>query len=473
MKQHMEKQFAEEHIRERERLLDAIGKIDEELVAGAAGGGEKKKIWVLWGVAAAACLLVVIFAGGKFILDGGMEGSLPENVAFGDGIPETLGSGEAQEKGLPGMDIAESVPEETVGGGHVPDEEQFPVLEPDSPEELPMLALGEMLSESAGFEGVMAHDISELTDANPWREGMELPALPVYENPLTYDEHYYLATSGADLDAMKALLTETADRLGLKGYEIGDNAPDEEYRRAVLEKEPEMAEAYFAPTAVTAEADGVRIEVDQQLNVCIYFEPEVELPEQYRFTYESSYEELTEVAKYLQSQYSELIGMEKPQVNIGNGDYTYQGQQTFDDLEFFDMAGSSADQILNYNFNRIEFCRSDEGKLSFIRIARPDLTRKVGNYPLISAEEAEMLLLNGNYITSVPYEMPGEDYIAKVELVYRHGKYDKYYVPYYRFYVELPEEEREHGLKSYGAYYVPAVEGSYISDMPLWDGRFN
>jgi len=40
--------------------------------------------------------------------------------------------------------------------------------------------------------------------------------------------------------------------------------------------------------------------------------------------------------------------------------------------------------------------------------------------------------------------------------------------------VELPEAERtEDGLKDYGAYYVPAVEGKYIANMPKWDGGFN
>ncbi len=28
-------------------------------------------------------------------------------------------------------------------------------------------------------------------------------------------------------------------------------------------------------------------------------------------------------------------------------------------------------------------------------------------------------------------------------------------------------------LKTYGAYYVPAVSGEYISNMPAWDGSFN
>lgn len=69
--------------------------------------------------------------------------------------------------------------------------------------------------------------------------------------------------------------------------------------------------------------------------------------------------------------------------------------------------------------------------------------------------------------------MPGLDYVAKVELVYRTGELEEYYMPYYRFYVELPNEERDDGLKTYGAYYVPAVDNVYISNMPLWDGSFN
>ena len=92
--------------------------------------------------------------------------------------------------------------------------------------------------------------------------------------------------------------------------------------------------------------------------------------------------------------------------------------------------------------------------------------------------QARELLINDNYITSVPYKMPGEEYIKKVELVYRTGDMEECYLPYYRFLVELPEEENseiesEHELKSYGAYYVPAVESSYLTNMPVWDGGFN
>ena len=76
-------------------------------------------------------------------------------------------------------------------------------------------------------------------------------------------------------------------------------------------------------------------------------------------------------------------------------------------------------------------------------------------------------------MTSVPFEIPGEEFVKKVELIYRTEGYDEYYMPYYRFYVEIPEAELENRLKTYGAYYVPAVESSYISDMPVWDGMLH
>ncbi|MDE7188046.1 MAG: hypothetical protein K2O13_11150, partial [Lachnospiraceae bacterium] len=77
------------------------------------------------------------------------------------------------------------------------------------------------------------------------------------------------------------------------------------------------------------------------------------------------------------------------------------------------------------------------------------------------------------YITTVPYEMPGKKYIAKRELIYRTNNYEEYYMPYYRFYIELPDMEKDNGIKQYGVYYVPAVNESYITNMPIWDGSFN
>lgn len=204
----------------------------------------------------------------------------------------------------------------------------------------------------------------------------------------------------------------------------------------------------------------------------VSFNPAISLPEEYNFTNLSSYDDMVAVADYLKSEYCEFIGIDNPQVNIYGGDYSIYNQQSYS-IELFDAGDSDVEQIINYNFNRIAFYCNDNGELYMARIYRPDLSSKLGDYPIISSEQAKELLLNGNYISTVPYGLSGTEFIKKAELIYRTGEHEECYMPYYRFYVELPEEEQENGLKTYGAYYVPAVESSYISNMPKCDENFN
>ena len=69
----------------------------------------------------------------------------------------------------------------------------------------------------------------------------------------------------------------------------------------------------------------------------------------------------------------------------------------------------------------------------------------------------------------------GKEEIGRVDIVYRVGPYTVDYLPYYRFLVELPQEHFGHnnGTKTYGAYYVPAVNMAYLPDVTLWNGTFN
>lgn len=204
----------------------------------------------------------------------------------------------------------------------------------------------------------------------------------------------------------------------------------------------------------------------------VSFDPAVQLPEEYNFTHFASYDDKIAVAEYLKIKYEDFIGIGNPQANIYGGDYNIYNQQMYS-IEFFNANGSEIEQLINYNFNRVTFGCNDEGKLFIARVYQPDLSVKIGDYPIINSEQAKELLLNGNYITTVPYEISEEKFIKKVELIYRTGEHEECFMPYYRFFVELPEDERENGLKTYGAYYVPAVESSYISNMPVWDESFN
>lgn len=403
----------------KEDISDAINMLDEDIIEETGALRRKKRAGgknILKWVCAAACVAIAVYAGAKI---------LPQKA---------------------------------------------PVAEPEN---LPLLSVSESGGTAMGFEGYLAFDVSELVNANPWNEASELSTLPVYKNKLTYSE--YFIAEGADFDKMRELLLETAGRLGLDTGEltITDDSLDEETQKQITEKfGNSVPEGYFDPTKLIAETEGIKIEVDQALTVEISFDPAKALPEEYNFSHFAPYEDVAAVAEYLKTAYSDVIGASDPQTNIYGGDYTFSGEQGYY-IEFFEAGETEVETIVNYNFNRTAFYCDDEKKLFIIRIYGTNLSEKVGDYPIITTEEAKALLLNGNYITSVSYEMPGEEYIKKVELVYRTGEQAEYYMPYYRFYVELPEEAQENGLKTYGAYYVPAVEGEYISDMPLWDGSFN
>ena len=321
---------------------------------------------------------------------------------------------------------------------------------PERDPDLPLLTISEE-AEGMGYEGYFAYDISELVNTNPWNEETEIDTLPVFQNPLTYDKND--VASGGDEGKMRELLLDTAKSLGLN-------------------TEQSEVDESEAPAKLKIASAGLEIEVDQAFGVEVRFRPAVSLPETYHFTHYASSAEKAAAAAYLQDRYRDFIGFDDPQLNLAIGDYTIYGQQTYDVL-FFENGKDTEEKILNYNFDLAAFYCDDNGELFIARKWQADLSKKLGDYPIIRAEEAKELLLNGNYITTVPYEISGEEQVKKVELIYRTGRHEACYMPYYRFYVELPQEARENGLKSYGAYYVPAVESAYISNMPLWDGGFN
>lgn len=408
-----------------ERILNAMGSIDDSLIEAAEprSAGKRRSGWK-W-AAAAACLAAALLGG--FALYRGTAG------------PDTA--------------------------------------------DLPVLDLTPKEGASAwGFEGYMAYDISELASANPWTEQTNLKTLPVYRNPVDYDRAGAPVAPTdeegrqAELEAMQARMLELTERLKLEKARIRDNAPSQEEIDAVTEKfasvGEEVPEGYFEPTEVVAEQDGVKLSVGADLAVRIEFDPALDLPEEVRFSYGGTREETEAAAEYLLEQYRDLLDMEKPQVSITGGDYTYSGEQMFG-VEFFDAAGDKTRQIVNYNVNTARFACNDEGKLWIIDLNRPDLSQEVGDYPIISVKEARELLCAGNYVTTVPEAFPGEEHIAKVELIYRSSHYDPYFLPYYRFYVEVPDMARDNGLKTFGAYYVPAVSGEFLTGVPVWEGQFN
>ncbi len=343
---------------------------------------------------------------------------------------------------------------------------------PSSASGLPLLTARFDTETGMGFEGMMYYDISEAENGNPWTEEQALSSLPVYRNRACTDMGGI--TVFLNEDEMSDLAARTADALAA-------SIENTTYQRIsdITEQPPagyDGTEAY----SLTAETALGEITVYGNGQIRIFFSEPVTLPEEYRFTSsETTDDEAGEILRYLTGRYQALCAFDQPAYCTG-GDYTYSGER-IRFYQAYDSSGDLTQQILNYNFNNISFSPDDDGNL-FIIWSGDLLTaaEKIDDYPLIDAETARCLLLNGDYITTVPseYLRDGtitEPQIAKTELVYRTGNTEELFMPYYRFYVKLTDYSTDmaEGLICYGAYYVPAVSGEYLSDFPVWGGRFN
>lgn len=317
--------------------------------------------------------------------------------------------------------------------------------------------------EGNGTGGHWAWDSAELVSGNPWRKEMALTELPVYYNGLTYDQD--LVPSGADAEKMRQRLLETAVRFGLATEELtvvegprSTNTFRSDGTRAELE----------VPRWLAVQTDALRLEVDQRLVVTATFTPALSLPEEICFGWHTSYEDMLAAADYLLETYGALLNMEEPRADISGGEYDIYGRQSYS-LAFFDAGGSDEESVLNWSLDRVQLCPGDgeeAGKLAVIRFFQPDTSWYLGRYPVIDLAEAKARLLAGCYVASVSGEVPGAEDICGVELVYRTGDHERYYMPWYRFCVELPEERRADGMRTFGMYDVPAVAGEYLEDVP-------
>ena len=82
----------------------------------------------------------------------------------------------------------------------------------------------------------------------------------------------------------------------------------------------------------------------------------------------------------------------------------------------------------------------------------------VGQYPLISEEQARERLLEENGVT--------EDQILACELTYTDRLYEDYFVPAYVFYYEMPYPLPEEGTKAYNEALLSRADAAYADALP-------
>lgn len=408
-----------------EKFTDALGEVDDKYVTEALSYKKSKRgRKYIFTFAAAACILLAVVAGDRFL-----TGSAPDENA-----DRHLSKAEASESGESSGRVGPGI-------------------------------------------GLWMYDFDEYEMESPWTEDMNFETLPVYKN-LSY--HKAGVPIGLSEEEMEKRFMAASKALGL----------DFQSREAVTETYPDylndMKETEGV-TKITGTTEDTTLTVYANGETEVRFEPTIKLPENYNFTYGNTSDgEAREALDYLCGEYSDLIGFDETRKITWN---SYGISSDLDDndeitnsypvvdrqYQVTDISGEGAARLLNTNFRGATFAPYDDNSLWIIRVYDVyDTLEKLGEYPLISIDEAKEKLRKGESAmlgTDEKYPVEDMNKGLGVELSYKYSVLDEYILPYYVFWVETGEVQ--FGLKQYSPIYVPAIQEEYISDIPTYDGYFN
>ena len=417
------------------RLLELLGQVDDRYVAESDPTARPgRQSWMKWG-ALAACAAVVLLAGTVL-------GRLPNGPFNPPPVEESAPVGET-----PPVSESPSIIE-TPPVIATPPAVETPMVTapPVLVDGLPLITAGYGFPEGGGVGGAWLYQPSDQISSNPWSEAVSIDTLPVYRNPFALDDSYSVVNE-ADQAAIQADLERKLELWGGLG--------NREYNISI----------YFEGTA------------------CVEFSSALPIPEEFRFDHNDvTLEDATAIADYVMAEYEELLallGVDDPVPDIEMYTYNIHGQLSCS-ISFYQRGETAEENLINYHFRRIHISPSltDNGIRS-LSVYYHDLSQKQGDYPIISAEQAEELLLAGHFYGSYHYIdereapfLPTEADIVKVELIYGSNEFHPFFQPFYQFTVALPEDcfeyyHNELGLKTYVQLFVPAVEGKYLAEMPF------
>jgi len=494
-----------------DRLLDIIGLADDKFIEEAAQKNKKNNtVWIKTVATAAACLCLVA---GAFLIshnqnptedpnsditkvenDGTVKPVEPPTPEPNPTIPNNNGENDLQLP-IPNLSGSENneptepeeplapiepnndiVRDELPDRGNPPEDYEFPEpniipgaeippeLQPDEPPELvsPTITVNIESIADMGQDIYYLYDISELVNNNPWNEDLGT-SLPVFKNPLKFDENNRV--TNPELEKMKKLLLiEIAKKLNIDT----DTMEIEDYTDGT---NPEHNIEIFSETS------DYEISVGADMTIKVILKNPIPIPEEYNLDLFATYDETVKLASYLKDTY---LTDENIITNISGGDYDYDLRQKYQ-ISFYLSANDIMDTITNYNFNRLKFLITEEGNaiegFTLRNVNAPLLNDRnlILITPTITKEKAIEKLKSGDcYTTNPSEEFPGEEFIAKMEIVYNTDSSSNYYLPFYKFYVELPYDGEYHNgaaIKKYVSYYVFALKTDYKFNIVLGENK--
>lgn len=304
----------------------------------------------------------------------------------------------------------------------------------------------------AGLEGLVqildgdtmsVEDFDKLAEKLPWKEERNIVALPIYKN-LSYTEALG-ATVYLDEGALWTMAEDIATKLEM---EIITSR-----YTSVTDEDNVVATGIVATTNLGA------IEVNGRGEVYVSFTDGVTLPPGYELSSEASKTNADKNVDFLISYYWDVIGIDDLTPD-SYATYDLEGNRQMNHRAVGTRNGSF--DVEAYYFNQVYFYHDEQGKLTGFQFGDCRIaTENLGFYPLITLEEAKVLLQEGKYDTHVwaPF-VYDEANIRRIELMYQKNKSDEYYQPYYCFYILLEDQE------TYGKFYVPAAQGVELFEAP-------
>lgn len=353
----------------------------------------------------------------------------------------------------------------------------FPTA-PTSPEtngELPKLT-PRYDSLGGGMGGYAGSDEPETDIGNPWSAETNFQTLPVYNNISENPDREFMMetlkcvaeTLGYDFSEMEIeeeFWSEESERSLRETFE-GYGAPEEEIQRMI----------FISKQCIRGGTIRARIFSEVYLTINSRYEVEIcwmnvnssendtlgfSLPDEYRPARFND-EEMDRAGRYMLETYSNMFGMKNPILNPC---------PTYDKCVEYYEDGTAEEEFVNYQLNRVQFCFNKlSGNINIIRFFVPNGREKVGDYPIISIDEAKERLYNNRYfklLATIDHDFNGAEPVGAVELVYLDGMGYTYTMPFYHFEVGLTAEQSgfgDSGEIRYFEYYVPAIADEYLGD---------
>jgi len=418
----------------------------------------------------------------------------------------------------------------TPGSTPTPDPTPLPTPDPTPtppptvyhPSGLPMLSMSMAnagMGDGFGMQAFSTTDLAFIIGNPPRVEGMQLETLPVFRSPLRIAAPYHrpLPLDTTDTTAMFAEIERIAAILGLSMddadeivfYTIRDHHrywADFMRNPNILDEElgENSADLVISATVYWGDISIEATNTDLVHEITIHI-PIDDFPmppginerfEHYFTSYNVTDEQALRMTAYFLTNFAQLVDFDSPAIEITSG-YIFPPEEFMRiffwySFSAYESNGDYVEQVLGYNFNRVHFVSGMEWEWddptsesgiqrrvtpASVRLTRPDfmLSQKIGDYPIITLEEARQLLLEGQYISTVFTDLVmTEELIAHVDLVYL-THWQEIFMPFYRFYVELPpwndvfeRYAEDYGMATYGWFFVPAVRSEFFTDWQIY-----